>query len=161
VISTTALVRHAPVLNGELDGSLQMLEGEDVTLTSQGYVVGDLLVPGTPSVRINGKPTFAGIQDAAGEEAVPGATEPSVYNLQSLVINASSQLQIVGPVTLVIANGTAINLDSTVGNPAHPEWLTVKIAAGGIFLNASSTLHGYVIAPAGLVVMKREQYAQW
>jgi hypothetical protein len=84
---------------------------------------------------------------------VPGATEPSVYNLQSLLINASSQLEIVGPVTLVLANGTAISLDSTVGNAAHPEWLTVKIAAGGIFLNASSTLHGYVIAPAGLVII--------
>jgi rhamnogalacturonan endolyase len=242
VVSITALVRHVPVVNGELEGSLQMLEGEDVTLTAQSDIVGDLLVPGTPSLRINGKPTFGGIQDAAGDEmptnylvtlnnravlrhlvrrvspltmpevsappspagtrtvalfragqtpgdfttvrnliitgsvglvavppgtygnltanagsgfvlGVPGATEPAVYNLQSLIINGSSQLQIVGPVTLVLANGTAIGLDSTVGNPTHPEWLTVNIAAGGVFLTASSTLHGHVVAPAAPVVI--------
>lgn len=242
VISITALVRHAPVLNGDLDGSLQMLNGEYVTLNSRGYVAGDLLVPGTPSLRLNGTPTFAGIQDATGAEtpanysvtlnsnavlrylvrrvdpialptvsappsptgtrtvvlyksgqtpgdfatlrnliltgsvgfvAVPpgtygnltanagsgfilgvaDATEPTVYNLQSIILNASSQLQIVGPVTLVLANGTAINFGSTVGDSAHPDWLTVKIAAGGIVLNASSTLNGYVIAPTGTVIV--------
>jgi len=242
VISITALVRHAPMLNGDLDGSLQMLNGEFVTLNSRGYIAGDLLVPGTPSLRLNGTPTFAGIQDATGAETpvnyavtlnnsavlrylvrrvdpiampavsappsptgtrtvviyksgqTPGdfatlrnliltgpvgfvtvppgnygnltanagcgfilgladATEPTVYNLQSLILNASSQLQIVGPVTLVLANGTAINFGSTVGNLAHPEWLTVKIAAGGIILNASSTLNGSVIAPTGTVII--------
>ncbi|MFT3867416.1 MAG: rhamnogalacturonan lyase B N-terminal domain-containing protein [Nibricoccus sp.] len=242
VISITALVRHAPVLNGDLDGSLQMLNGEYVTLNSRGYVAGDLLVPGLPTLRLNGTPTFGGIQDATGAAtptnysvtlnhsavlrylvrrvdpiampsvsvppsptgtrtvliykagqtpgdfatlrnliltgavgfvAVPpgnygnltanagsgftlgvaGATEPAVYNLQSLILNASAQLRIVGPVTLVLANGTAINFGSTVGDAAHPEWLTLKIAAGGIILNASSTLNGYVIAPTGTVII--------
>lgn len=242
VISITALVRHAPVLNGDLDGSLQMLSGEYVTLNSHGYVAGDLLVPGLPTLRLNGTPTFAGIQDATGAVTpvnysvtlnngavlrylvrrvdplamptvsappsptgtrtvviykagqtpgdfatlrnliltgpagyvtvppgtygnltanagngfilgVPDATEPTVYNLQSLILNASSQLQIVGPVTLVLANGTAINFGSTVGNPAHPEWLNVKVAAGGIILNASSALNGYVSAPTGMVII--------
>lgn len=242
VISITALVRHAPVLNGDLDGSLQMLNGEFVTLNSRGYVAGDLLVPGTPSLRINGTPTFAGIQDATGAETptnyavtlnnsavlrylvrrvdpiampsvsappsptgtrtvvifrsgqtpgnfatlrnliltgpvgfvtvppgtygnltanagsgfilgIPGATEPAVYNLQSLILNASSQLQVVGPASLVLANGTAVNFASTVGDPAHPEWLTVKVAAGGILLNASAALNGYVIAPSGPVII--------
>lgn len=242
VISVTALVRHAPVLNGDLDGSLQMLNGEYVTLNSHGYVAGDLLVPGLPTLRLNGTPTFGGIQDAAGVATpsnysvtlnnqavlrylvrrvdpialptvsappspagtrtvliyktgqtpgnfatlrnliltgpvgfvtvppgtygnltanagsgfilgVPGAAESAVYNLQSLILNASSQLQIVGPVTLVLANGTAINFGSTVGDAAHPEWLTVKIAAGGIILNASSTLNGYIVAPTGTVII--------
>jgi hypothetical protein len=40
-----------------------------------------------------------------------------------------------------------------VGNPTHPEWLTVNIAAGGVFLTASSTLHGHVVAPAAPVVI--------
>ncbi|MFT3782088.1 MAG: rhamnogalacturonan lyase B N-terminal domain-containing protein [Nibricoccus sp.] len=242
VISITALVRHAPLLDGDLDGSLQMLNGEFVALNSRGYIAGDLLVPGTPSLRINGTPTFAGIQDATGSAtptnysvtlnsgavlrhlvrrvdalampsvsapaspagtrtvllyrsgqtpgdfatlrdliltgpigfvAVPpgtygnltanagcgfvlgvaGSTEPSVYNLQSLILNASAQLQVVGPVTLVLGNGTAINFGSTVGDPAHPEWLTVKIANGGLLLNASATLNGYVIAPTGTVII--------
>lgn len=242
VVTITALVRHAPVLNGDLDGSLQMLNGEYVTLNGHGYVAGDLLVPGLPTLRINGTPTFAGIEDAEGAEtpayysvtlnngavlrhlvrrvdpiampvvdappapigkrsvvlfrsgqtagdfatlrnliltgsagmiAVPpgtygnltansgtgfilgvaGATEPAVYNLQSLVLNGSSQVRVVGPVTLVLAYGTAINLGSTLGDPAHPDWLTVKIANGGIVLNASSTLNGDVVAPTGLVII--------
>ena len=50
VITIAALVRHAPSLNGGLDGSLQVLSGESFTLNGNSYVSGDLLVPGTPTV---------------------------------------------------------------------------------------------------------------
>ena len=36
---------------------------------------------------------------------VPGATEPAVYNLQGLVVNGASTLQVVGPVILNVASG--------------------------------------------------------
>lgn len=75
VITITALVRHAPTLNGELDGSLQLLSGESFAINGNSYVAGDLLVPGTPTVRLNGHPLLAGIEDA------DGATAPSNYTI--------------------------------------------------------------------------------
>jgi rhamnogalacturonan endolyase len=241
VITITAFVRHAPVLNGDLDGSAQLLTAENVTVNGSGYVAGDLLVPGTPTVRLNGHPTFAGTQDATGVEApanytvtlngnavlrylvrrvdpiampvvaappaptgtrsvsinqagqsagdfatirnltlngnvglialpagtygsvianggsgfvlgVPGATEPAVYNIQNLTLNGNSQLQVVGPVTLVLANGTSAS-SSLIGNTDHPEWLSVQVAAGGFVLNGNTHLSGYIVAPNGTVTI--------
>lgn len=65
-IVTTATVRHAPTLNGEVDGSVQMFLGEWTTLNSGALVSLDLLVPGTPTIYINGKPTYGGTIDATG-----------------------------------------------------------------------------------------------
>jgi len=116
----------------------------------------DLTLNGSAGVIAVPPGTYGNLTANAGNGfifGVPDAAEPVVYNLRSLVLNASSQLQIVGPVTLVLANGTAINAGSTVGDPAHPEWLTVKIFAGGIQLNASAVLNGYVIAPTGTVII--------
>ncbi|PTY08330.1 hypothetical protein DB347_01735 [Opitutaceae bacterium EW11] len=240
-ILITALVRHAANVNGILDGSLQQLLGESVTLNSNAAVSGDLLLPGSPLVRINGKPVYAGIQDGAGGAspsnysvtlnngavvryllrrvdpiampsvaappapsgtrdivinsagqdagnfatlrnltlngkagmfAVPpgaygsftanggsgfvlgvqGSTEPVVYNLQNLTLNGSSQLKVVGPVVLTVASG--LNLNASAGESAHPDWLVLKIASGGLTLNGSSTeLDAYVVAPAGAVML--------
>ena len=75
-ITVTALVRHAPILGGDLDGSLQLLNGESFTLTSGSVVSGDLLAPGTPTVLVNGKAVVGGIVvDAAG------AVAPSNYSI--------------------------------------------------------------------------------
>lgn len=65
-ITVTALVRHAPMLNGDLDGSLQVLAGESFAVNGSGSVSGDLLVPGTPRVRLNGRPVLGGVVDASG-----------------------------------------------------------------------------------------------
>ena len=55
--SGVALVRHAPTLNGNIDGSVQHMLGEAVTLNGGAAVTGDLLVPDTPTVRLNGHPS--------------------------------------------------------------------------------------------------------
>ncbi|MFZ5495413.1 MAG: hypothetical protein ACOZE5_08770, partial [Verrucomicrobiota bacterium] len=44
----TALVRHAPTLNGTVAGSVQVMTAENVTLNGGASVTGDLLLPGTP-----------------------------------------------------------------------------------------------------------------
>ncbi len=62
----TALIRHAPAINGTVEGSIQVLTAESVTLNSGAAVSGDLLVPGTPTVRLNGRPTYGGTVDASG-----------------------------------------------------------------------------------------------
>jgi endo-1,4-beta-xylanase len=69
LVTTTALVRHAPVLNGRVDGSVQMVRPESTTLHGGARISGDFLVPGTPRVRLNGHPTYGGTIDGEGEES--------------------------------------------------------------------------------------------
>ncbi len=68
-IGITALIRHAPGLNGQLDGSLQQLLPENVTFNGGAGIYGDLLVPGTPVVTLNGSPMFGGTRDGTGDAA--------------------------------------------------------------------------------------------
>lgn len=239
VVTVTALVRHAPVLHGGVDGSLQVLLPESITLNGSAWVSGDLLVPGTPGVQQIGLPVYAGTIDGTGAVApsshtvtlnngavlrhvvrrtdpltlpvvaappqptgtrsvtlgsanptdfptirnltmsgpasrkvtvpagtygtftangscsfvfgVAGATEPAVYNLQSLVLNGTCRLVVVGPVIVNLANGLVLN--ATAGDADHPEWLEINLAAGGLTLNGTASLAGYVAAPAGTVTL--------
>jgi aryl-phospho-beta-D-glucosidase BglC (GH1 family) len=244
VISATALVRHAPTLNAIVDGSVQIALPESVTLNGNASVSGDLLVPGTPTVQLNGHPLFAGIIDASGASepanysivlngnavlrhvvrrvdamampvvaappvpvgtrnvvlnstsqsigdfgtlrnltlntgagmraisagtygsftingnggiilGVAGATQPAVYNLQSLTVNTlpggSAQIQVVGPVIVNLASGTILN--GSTGSAAHPEWLTLQIASGGLTISGKVTFNGNVVAPGGTVTL--------
>ncbi len=83
-IQAAAIVRHAPNLNGGVDGSIQQLLPESVTLNSSAWISGDLLVPGTPIVSLNGHPTYAGTIDSAG------LIDPSNY---TIVLNAGAVLR--------------------------------------------------------------------
>ncbi len=74
VITTTALVQHAPTLNGRLNGSLEVQSGESTTLGGGAVVSGDLLVPGSPTVRLNGQPVYGGTFDGSGSVAPVGYT---------------------------------------------------------------------------------------
>ena len=66
VVGITALVRHAPDLNGDLEGSVQVLSPEGLALNGSSLVANDLLLPGTPAVRTSGQATLAGVQDENG-----------------------------------------------------------------------------------------------
>jgi len=246
-ITITALVRHAPALSGGVHGSLQVLLPESVTFNSSAWASGDLLVPGTPKVVLNGRPTYEGTLDGtgaaspsnytvtlsnnsvlrhvvrrtdaitlptvaappaptgtrsvtlnspgqnpgdfatlrnltlnsnAGTVAVPagtygtftangntafvlgvaGATEPAVYNFQSLTLNSSSRVLVVGPVIVNLANG--FSFSGVVGAADHPEWLRLNLAAGGLTLNQGATLDGYVTAPAGTITLNSKTTLQ-
>ncbi|MBO0799177.1 MAG: putative Ig domain-containing protein, partial [Blastocatellia bacterium] len=74
-IGITALVRHATSLNGGIDGSIQILTAENTTLNSSAWITGDLLAPGTPQIRLNGEPVFAGALDG------PGSVEAASYTI--------------------------------------------------------------------------------
>ncbi|HKX32847.1 MAG TPA: MBG domain-containing protein, partial [Blastocatellia bacterium] len=65
-IGVTALVRHATSLSGAIDGSVQILTAENTTLNGDSRIVGDLLVPGRPEVRLNGQSAFEGMLEGAG-----------------------------------------------------------------------------------------------
>jgi fibronectin type 3 domain-containing protein len=68
-VGITALVRHAPTLNGVLAGSAQVLLPENITLNGRAIVSDHLLVPGTPDVRLNGHPLYGGAIEASGDDA--------------------------------------------------------------------------------------------
>ena len=237
--TTTAIVRHGPTLNGPIDGHLYVLLPENTTLNKGGAVTGDLLVPGTPVVIVNGSaiagetidgygspspsshaitlnsasvgrvvrrtdgvrlPTIAApplpagavdvVLNSPGQDpddfttlrnltlnsdvgqiavppgtygrftansnagftlGVPNATTPAVYNLQGLTLNGGSRLEIVGPVILTLASGTAVS--GVMGAEGRPEWLSLRFSSGGLTLNRNAVCHARVIAPDGTVTI--------
>jgi hypothetical protein len=74
-IDDLALVNHAPTFNNaHVEGSLQQMLGESVTLGGSTSVTGDLLVPGTPTVVLNGSPAYGGTLDGTGSASPSGYT---------------------------------------------------------------------------------------
>ena len=125
-IVMAALVRHAPTLNARVDGDVQMLLGENVTLNGGAAVNGKLFVPGTPTLRKNGNPTFGGTSDANG------SSSPSNY---SVTLNGNTALGALvrrtDAVNLPIASAPAapqgtrtVNLNQTTD--AVGAWNTVR-----------------------------------
>jgi rhamnogalacturonan endolyase len=83
---------------------------------------------------------------------VPGSTTPAVYNFRKLVLNGNSRLEIVGPVIITLHESMATS--GSMGNAAHPEWLTLRVASsGGFTLNGHVSVHGQVVAPHGQVTI--------
>ncbi|MDB6127764.1 MAG: autotransporter-associated beta strand repeat protein, partial [Verrucomicrobia bacterium] len=68
-ITITALVNHPTSLNGNLDGSMQILSGESFALNGNSMITGDLLMPGTPTIRKNGNATYGVLIDGSGTAA--------------------------------------------------------------------------------------------
>lgn len=138
----TAIVRHAPNVNGRVEGSVQMLLGEYVNLNSGNVITSDLLVPGTPSIQINGTPNYQGTIDGTG------SAQPNGYGV---TINSGAQVRHVvrrtNPVTLTSvpvppsATGTR---NVTLNSPGQSAgtWSTVR----DFTLNSGV---GAVTVPAG------------
>ena len=40
-----------------------------------------------------------------------------------------------------------------MGSAAHPEWLELRIAGGGLSLASNVTVHAIVVAPAGTITL--------
>jgi len=116
VISSAVLVRHAPTLNGGLDGSLQVLLPESTTLNGNAFVSGDLLVPGTPTVQQNGHPTYAGTLDGTG------AASPSNY---TITLNGNAVLR------HVIRRTDAVTMPTVSAPPAPTGTRNVSLNSAG------------------------------
>jgi len=240
-IAATALVNHALVVNGLLNGSIQQMLGESVTLNSSAVVAGDLLVPGTPAVVLNGSPNYGGTLDGSGSPdpsnysvtlngasslghlvrrtdpvslpvvsapappggtrsvtlnsssqsvgdwatvrnltlnsgvgqisvpagaygdfganggsgftlGVAGSSQPAVYYFQNLRLNSQAQVQLAGPVIVIVANGFAIN-GAAVGNSANTAWLTLNVYSGSVTLNSGATVYGYITLANGTLTI--------
>lgn len=234
-------MRHAPTINaGTIDGSVQQMLGEPLTLGGGAVITGDVLVPGTPLVRVNGQTVAVPIVDRAGSSlpanyqvtlnggarlrsivrrtdpvalpvlpappspvgtrrvrlsvasesagdfgtlrdltlqgsmgqvivppgtygdfgaeggngftlGVVGSTSPTLYHFQRLTLNGLARLHVVGPVIINVAYGFAAN--GLIGNADRPEWLTLHIYSGGLTIDGGGSLHGFVNAPNGAVIV--------
>lgn len=231
-----ALVRQAPALNGTVAGSIHVMTAENVTLGGNADIQGDLLVPGTPAIRLNGNPAYGGTTDGpgsanpashtitlgggsklrhvirrtdavnlpgvtapsqptgtrsvtlnnpdqspgdfatlkdltlngnTGQIAVPAgtygrfvassgstlmlgiaeATTPAVYDFQELLLNGTGSLTVAGPVVVTVKGDISSNGD--LGAAAHPAWLLLRLADGGLTLNGTGAAYVRLEAPAG------------
>ena len=136
-----ALVRHAPALNGSglVEGSVRQLLGENVTLNGGFTVTGDLLVPGTPTLAVNGHPNFAGAIVGSG------STTPTGWQVR---LNGNVNLRYlrtrIDPVALPTVSAppapvgtrtvTISSAGQSIGDPATLKHLSLNGNVGQVFL---------------------------
>ena len=132
----------------------------DVTLNAAGQSAGDFSTVRHLTLNGNTVPlavppgTYQRLTVNGGSVivlGVAGASQPAVYNLDSLVLNGNSRLDVVGPVVLTTAS--AVTVGGAMGSSAHPLWLSLKVASGGVTLNGGSALYAAVSAPSGTVTI--------
>jgi fibronectin type 3 domain-containing protein len=116
VITVTALVRHAPILNGSVDGSVQVLLPERTTLNGSAIVSGDLLVPGSPAVQFNGHPVYGDTVEG------PGSSAPFNY---TVTLNGNAMLR------HVIRRIAAIPMPVVAAPPAPTGTRNVSLNSAG------------------------------
>lgn len=83
-VKVNALVRHFTSLNGAIEGSVQVLTPESSTLNSNASMTGDLLLTGSPDIRVNGTPIFGGVIEG------PGADTPAAH---TVTLNGAATLR--------------------------------------------------------------------
>jgi len=142
-ISTTALVRHLNSLNGDVDGSVQVTSAESITLNSNAGIYGDLLVAGTPNLRIQGNVTLGGTIDASGSATPANATVTLNGNalLGHLVrrVDAATLPVVAAPLAPAGTRSVSINQQGqTAGDFATLRDLTLNSNAGSIALPAGA-----------------------
>ena len=138
----TALVRHAPSVNGTVEGTVQQMQGESVILNGGAIVTENLAVPGTPTVRLNGHPNFGGTIIGTG------SASPSGYEV---TLNGNARLGHLRTRT------NAVALSSVSAPPAPSGSRSVNINSAGQSVGAWATLRnlnlngnvGQYVVPAG------------
>lgn len=121
-----AIVRHGPQINGTVDGSIRMLLPESATINGGGIVTGDLLVPGTPSVRLNGHPAYGGTLDGTG---APSPTNHRItLNGNASLRNVIRRTDAVVMPTVPAPNAPSGVLNVTFNNPSQTvgTWADVR-----------------------------------
>ncbi len=132
--SGTALVRHAPVLNaGTIEGSVHQLLGESATLKGNAAITGDFLVPGTPVIRLNGKPAYGGTIDG------PGNPAPTNYQI---TVNGSARIG------RVVRRTDPVPMPAISAPPAPAGTRAIRIDSPGEIAGDFATLHSLTLAGA-------------
>jgi hypothetical protein len=144
--AANALVRHVPAVSGggTIEGSIQQTLGESLNMNGGAMITGDLLAPGSPTVRLNGQPNFGGT--VAGS----GSASPSNYQI---TINGNARLGRLltrtDPVALPsvsappVPTGTRSVTSPNFGRRAHRPGLATKQAPSPISgCSTKCKLHG-------------------
>ena len=84
-----------------------------------------------------------------GDPLNPEVTQ--YYSFQSLNLNSTSGLKIVGKVIITVGNDINLNSGSVLGNADHPEWLQLQFSSGSLNANSGSTVYAQLVAPTGSV----------
>jgi len=142
-VDAAATVRILGSVNGGIDASIQVLGTDDITLNGSAWIAGDLLVAGTPSLRLNGRPMFVGTIEG------PGASAPDSHRvtlngdaaLRHLVVHIDPKsIPVVEPP--VPPSGTSnVTLNGNAGVLALPPG-----SYGSVIVNGGS---GLVLGVAG------------
>jgi hypothetical protein len=238
-----AVIRHTPVIQNRVEGSVRQLLPETFKLENAAIITGDLYVPGAPTVVKTGAATYTGtfpgtgsatptnyqiqlngsaklgklitrtdaiampvvtappattntrdvtlsaanqsagnwatvrdlkLEGVAGNVTVPagtyrnftvasgtrivlgiaGATIPSVYNLNDLVVKDNAAIIVNGLVTLNVGTGVKLEGSGFIGNSANPGWLTINNNSGDVKVSGDTRLYGTVNAPNSKIVIE-------
>jgi hypothetical protein len=132
-------VRHAPSLNGNgrIEGSVQQLLGENVTLNGGFTMTGDLLVPGTPTLHVNGNPTFGGTIVGTGGTSPTGHQitlngNCSLNHLRTRINPVSLPTVTAPPQPVGTRSVTINNTGQSIGAPATLRNLTLNGNVGQV-----------------------------
>ncbi|MGC4111427.1 MAG: MBG domain-containing protein [Nocardioides sp.] len=133
----TALLNRIGSLNGTVVGSVRLSGHEDVTFNGGASLSGELIVPGSPSVRLNGNPTYGGAVDGVGSGTPTDYTITlnGGSNLARLVrrFDALTLPTVVPPATPVgTRNVTLNNASQGVGDFSTLRDLTLNGGVGAV-----------------------------
>src|SRR5690606_28998070 len=133
-ISVTALVRRGLTLNGGIDGSVQVINAENATLNGQAWIAGDLLMRGTPTVRLNGAPTYGGTLDATG--AASPNNHLVTLNGRATLRHVVRRVDPIALPTVPVPSAPAGTRNVTINNASQGvgDWSTVR----SLTLNANA-----------------------
>lgn len=91
---------------------------------------------------------------------IPSSSQPTIYNFEEIVLSASSELRLQGPVEITLATRLSLASGSTMGTKDQPQQLTLRVAGASVEMDGSSLLYGVVRAPSALVSVKGKSLLQ-
>ncbi|MDD5200602.1 MAG: chitobiase/beta-hexosaminidase C-terminal domain-containing protein [Terrimicrobiaceae bacterium] len=131
-------------LNSPPPGPLSASQYSTITINSSG--VGDVSLNAGHYANLTAN---NGTAFVLGDPNHPEITQ--YYSFQSLNLNSSSDLKIVGKVIITVGGSMNLNSGSVLGNSAHPEWLQLQFSSGDMNANSGSTIYGQLVAPTSTV----------
>jgi RHS repeat-associated protein len=135
----TGVVRHGTTLSGSnrVEGSLQILTGENTSFGGSAVMTGSLLVPGTPAIQFDGNPNYGGTLQGTGN-ALPSnyqITGNGNFSLNHVVLRTNPVSLPVVPAPPLPAGTRDVTLSSAGTSPGSFSTirnLTVSGSAGNV-----------------------------
>jgi RHS repeat-associated protein len=143
-ITDAVVSRHKPVLtSGRIDGSLRVLEGESFTISTTPQLLGDLYLPGAPTIQLNTGAQHGGMVNDGGA-ATPANYTVTLNNnvvLPGHVHTRSNAVTLPAdfPTSVPVATGTrsvTVRYQSDIA--AIGSWQTVRdlnVVGAGLTIN--------------------------